>query len=355
MAGCVRFHGGSSGAEKPSSFIAAEWNVQALFDGEENGTEYGEFRETTGWSIEKYKARITAISKAIPQMIGQDSAPDLIGFVELENAGVLEDLAGNELLKYGYGWTAFTNLPGSSLGIGFISRYPLLDVRSHSITVEKKTAPRPVLEVRLEPNGKPLVFLLCHWKSKLGGEDPTEAMRRSSARVVQRRLRELRKSEAETPVIVMGDLNENHDEFYRRSVFSALLPDDPDAAEIALRDHKSSELSSVSAWPQDFLVLSREKPPVASFFPGDVPPLYSPWETELSGGSFYFRDQWESIDHLLLSEGLFNGQGWNFSDCRVVNTAPFTTASGAPGAYNPKSGRGLSDHLPLLLCLEYHD
>ena len=341
----------------PAVFVAAEWNLQALFDGQETGNEYAEYREAAGWTAEKYAARITAFSQAILQMAGEEAAskqtvPDLIGFLEVENTGVLEDIAGGALSKQGYYWTAFTNLPGSSLGIGFISRYPLVDVRAHSITVGKDTAPRPVLELRLEPQEQPLVFLLCHWKSKLGGDNATEAQRRSSARVVQRRLRELKESEPDTPVIVMGDLNENHDEFYRRSgsILSALLPDDPDAAELAVRASKEAKSSLGAA---DFLVLSGEKPPRSFYFPNDVEALYSPWDDELIDGSYYYRDNWETIDHILLSDALFSGSGWEYTGCRVLNQAPFTASNGSPYTYVPRSGRGLSDHLPLLLFLKF--
>ena len=340
----------SESAPGQTVFMAAEWNLQALFDGDENGSEYGEFSESAGWSAEKYRARINAISQAILQMAhlpvtqegtgSKTSVPDLIGFIELENSTVLKDLAGGNLFKHGYSWTAFAAMPGASLGIGFLSRYPILETKAHSISSGKETAPRPVLEVRIEPGGKPLVFLLCHWKSKLGGEEATEELRRASARVVQRRLRELRESERETPVIVMGDLNENHDEFYRRSYLCALLPDDPDAASMAHNDM------------MDFLVLSREKPPIASFFPEEIPVLYSPWEEELSEGSYFYKDEWETIDHILFSEGLFDGSGWEFDGCRVLNQAPFTGSGGAPDRYNPKNGMGLSDHLPLLLYLK---
>ena len=337
LTGCGIFQSSDKGAEAPGVFIAAEWNVQALFDGYEKGNEYSEYREAAGWTAEKYAARITAISQAVQQMV-KETVPDFIGFIEIENAGALDDLCRGSLAKHGYFWNAFANLPGASLGLGVLSRFPLLEVRAHSITVEKQTAPRPVLELRVAPGGKPLVFLLCHWKSKLGGEDATEAMRRSSARVVQRRLRELRESEAETPVIVMGDLNENHDEFYRRSVFSALLPDDPDAAAMAIRA------------PKEFLVLSREKPPRSRFFEG-VPALYSPWGEELADGSYCYRDNWETIDHLLLSDALFTGSGWDYADSRVLNHAPFAASNGFPDTYVPRTGRGLSDHLPLLLYL----
>jgi hypothetical protein len=72
----------------------------------------------------------------------------------------------------------------------------------------------------------------------------------------------------------------------------------------------------------------------------------------MSGGSYYYKGEWETIDHFLLSEGLFNGRDWNFAGCLVLNRTPFTTSSGIPNAYVPRSGRGLSDHLPLLLYLE---
>ena len=331
---------------EPEIVIAASWNVQALFDGQEAGNEYEEYREKTGWTPEKYKARINTISQAIQQMIQSDktAVPDIIGLIEVENTGVLEDLAKGSLSKHSYKWTAFSNIPGMSIGIGILSRFPITDTKSHSITIGGETAPRPVLEVRIEPRGEPLVFLLCHWKSKTGND--TEALRRASARVVHRRLLELKQKEEGTPVIIMGDLNENHDEFYLTSAFSALLPDDPDAAALAAKAGPGPKSSP------DFLVLSGEKPPLSRYME-NVRALYSPWGVELNDGSYYYRDKWETIDHFLLSEDLFDGAGWNFSDCRVLNHVPFTTQNGTPNRYIPRNGNGLSDHLPLLLYLRY--
>ena len=389
LTGCGAFYPGTvqkSTGKEPVIFIAAEWNIQALFDGQEAGNEYSEYRESAGWTIEKYQARLAAISRAIPLMIEDDSGeknhngikpensarvPDLIGLVELENSAILAGLAEGPLSGHGYYWTAYGNLPGSPLGIGFLSRFPLKDVRLHSITIGDETAPRPVLEVRVEPREQPLVFLLCHWKSKLGDENTAKALRRASARVIQRRLRELRDAEPETPVIIMGDLNENYDEFYRHSgdveasasaktpgnasakapgsapgkLLSALLPDDAAAA----------ALVSVYGNDREFLVLSGDKPPRTSFFPKDVPALFSPWYDDLTDGSYFFRDEWETIDHFLLSDGLFDRKGWEYSRCLVLNNAPFTTPEGIPNAYVPRTGRGLSDHLPLLLYLEYRE
>jgi len=323
----------------PEGFTAVVWNIQALFDGNEDGSEYAEYTEAAGWTHEKYKARILAVSQAVMKMESSGGVPDLIGFVEVENQGVLEELSRGALSKYAYNWTAFANLSGSSLGLGVLSRYPIKSAVAHSITMEKESAPRPVLEVRVEPCGKPLVFFLCHWKSKLGKD--TEELRQASARVVQRRLLEIASAEAETPVIVMGDLNENHDEFYRLNSLCALLPDDKNAAKL------------VTSGRKDYLVLSGEKPPKSAFFSGGIEPLYSPWMADLNDGSYYYKGEWETIDHFLLSKALFGSSSWRFSDCWVLNQEPFTNEKGIPNVYVPKSGKGLSDHLPLMLYLRY--
>jgi hypothetical protein len=162
----------------------------------------------------------------------------------------------------------------------------------------------------------------------------------------------------------MGDLNENHDDFYRRGgkVISALMPDDPRAAEFSGLygiDGGSPRSAAVIAETQkDFLILVRNKPPAARYFPPGVITIYSPWFAELrkenndSSGSYYYKNNWETIDHFLLSPQFFDGIGWDFESARILNFPPFTNARGTPAAYNPRTGSGLSDHLPLLLILK---
>jgi endonuclease/exonuclease/phosphatase family metal-dependent hydrolase len=332
--------------ETPAVFSASVWNVQALFDGEETGDEYDDYQDAAGWNREKYSARLTALSRAIP-LLTEKGAPDLLGLVEIENAGIPEDLVRGPLAKSGYTETFFANVPGAALGLAFLSRLPLVQARVHSVSSGGETAPRPVLEIRIEPQGKPLIVFLCHWKSKVGGEDATEALRRSSARIVRRRLEEILRDEPISPVLIMGDLNENHDEFYRRNsgVICALFPDDPDALALAL-----ALAPTGGETPEHCLIVSGEKPPRTRQAEGPV--LYSPWGRELEGGSYYYKKTWETIDHLLLSDAFFDGRGWDFEGCRVLNTTPFINSEGHPDAYIPRTGRGLSDHLPLILFLK---
>jgi endonuclease/exonuclease/phosphatase family metal-dependent hydrolase len=381
-----------TGINNPGALSIMTWNTQALFDGAETGTEYDEYLEAAGWGEEKYTARLNSFSRAIDQIAAK--APDILALQETENSLVLEKLAQGSLSKYGYQWTFFANNPGASLGIGILSRFPLTETRVHSITWDEETTPRPILEVWLQPRDKPLVLLICHWKSKLGGDSVTESLRRASARVILRRIREIGKDYPDMPVIVMGDLNENHDEFYRQagSIISALIPDDPKAAELAgfipdpeeteqerpepeeaepeeSEQEESEPEGSGSDGPafavqtqgekttrrqkqEDYLILSGEKPPVSAYFHPEATVLYSPWGKELQEGSYYYKNAWETIDHFLLTPSLFDGEGWDFDSSFVVKTEPFVNSQGYPNTYNPRTGNGLSDHLPLMLILK---
>ena len=250
------------------------------------------------------------------------------------------------LAKYGYYWTFFAANPGASLGIGVLSRFSFTVVGTHSAYYLGEPTPRPMLELRIEPAGRPVTLLICHWKSKLGGD--TEPLRRAAARLIQRRLRELQREDADMPVIVLGDLNENHDEFYRLGgeTISALLPE-PAAEELGFGGGNISNDTNGKPDVRDFLVIGGERPPRPGI-------LYSPWyepEQERSRGSYYYRDEWETLDHALLTGELFDGKGWDFGRCILLDREPFVNSRGLPAVYNPRTGSGLSDHLPLLLIL----
>jgi endonuclease/exonuclease/phosphatase family metal-dependent hydrolase len=354
LASCELFGAEAAADSEAASISVMTWNLQALFDGTEAGTEYDEYTAAAQWSEEKYQGRISVISKAIQET--ESGVPDIIALEEIESGKVLEDLAA-VLSKKGQTWTYFANNPGGALGLGLLSRFPLEGVKVHSINAGGDAPPRPVLEVRVDAGGRPLVLFVCHWKSKLGGDDATEAARKASARIILRRLRELAKEDGSLPAIILGDLNENYDEFYRRngSVISALLPDDPRCADLTGVYGLDGEDSAAFAaeLQKDFIILSNNKPPRASHFPEQMICVYSPWTKELENGSYYYKNEWETIDHFLLSAQLFDGTGWEFENAEVLNQPPFGTVDGQPAGYNPRTGAGLSDHLPLLLFLSY--
>jgi endonuclease/exonuclease/phosphatase family metal-dependent hydrolase len=338
---------GPDAGESLQAVTIGAWNVQALFDGDESGEEYREYTAASGWSGEKYSARMTALSRALAPV-----APDILALIEVENSRVLEALAQDRFANQGYHWTFFAGKPRAALGIGLLSRFPFTLTRTHSAVCQGEDTPRPILEVWVEAGGAPLVIFACHWKSKLGGDQETEARRRSSAWIINRRIEEIHREKPGMPVIILGDLNENYDEFYRQAgaYISALLPDAPEAAELSgFTGDRPRENPRA-----DFLVISGEKPPRTEHFPPDLAAFYSPWAEELpeGSGSYNYKNTWETIDHFLLSEALFDDSGWDFDSFQVLNREPFLNSKGYPDTYNPRTGLGLSDHLPLLLTLK---
>jgi len=326
-------------AANPGTLTLMTWNVQNLFDGLDNGYEYDEFLNSAGWSTEKYKGKVNAISEAIGSV---KPPPDIIMFQEIESLGTIQDIA--EALSGGYVYSHFAKNPGAALGVGIISRFPLIEPKTHSITIGSETTPRPVLETRIQAE-KEFIIFVCHWKSKLGGDDNTEKTRRASARVILRRIRELWEEEPDLGVIVAGDLNENHNEFFKRDakVICALLPDDPYCAQLA------------GGIQKDFIVLGKNKPPEPVNFPSETVVLFSAWMRDVEKGSYYYKNEWETIDHFLVSEQFFNNTGWSFEKAAPADFSPFVNAYGVPVSYNIRTGAGLSDHLPLLMTLKKTD
>jgi len=332
----------------PGSITIMTWNVHNLFDGKDNGFEYDEFLESAGWSTEKYRSRINAISAAIETI---DPLPDVIVLQEIESLAILEDIALSISLRSS--WSHFANNPGAVLGLGILSRFPIVEAKVHSITVGGDTTPRPVLETRIAAEEGGFIIFACHWKSKVGGDDVTEDVRKASARVILRRIRELQENEPGVGVIIAGDLNENHDEFYRQGAgtVSALLPDDPYCAQLTGCIGANGKEDAGSQ--KDFIVIGKNTPPAPVHFPKDSIVLFSPWLRDLEDGSYFYKYNWETIDHFLISRQFFDNALWEYEGTRVAKDQPFTNSSGVPVAYNVRTGNGLSDHLPLLLTLKF--
>jgi hypothetical protein len=324
----------------PSTLSVVTWNVEALFDGRDDGSEYAEYREAQGWSEEKFRSRLTAIAKAFDQFalvdqfslvdqfdhVAQTKAgpPDVAVFIELENERVLNLLAEEYLVQFGYHQGYFAKRDGQSLGIGVLSRYPITKALSHGYSRDGKSIPRPVSEVWVEAAGEEIVILVCHWKSKLGNPAASLALRNDAAALVRRISEDIRaeresEGKAAVPILLAGDFNQTAAEFFAEGFPFPVTGNREDF-------HQSRQTL-------------------------DAPLFWTPWDSELDGGSYYYKGEWESIDHFFLSGAFFDGRAWDYGGIKALKGAPWTGANGIPQSFNPRTGSGLSDHLPLLLML----
>lgn len=292
------------------SIVLMSWNVQNLFDGSDNGDEYSEYSVADGlWSEKLYHRRLKALSKIIHL-----NKPDIVAFQEIEGEGVLLDFKEKYLKEYKYIAATCTD---SAIELGFISKLPIkkvgyIDPNNSSYDL------RPLLEVTFIVGGRDLIVINNHWKSKRGGF--TENFRLESARALKKRLKLL----ADKEVVVLGDLNENYNEYQRvhKSYGTALLFEDYGEG-ITIRNSRIYKSDS----------------------------LYSPWPDSVFPGSYFYRGEWETIDHVLLNKELMDKEGFLFKSFYVDSREELVNDDRRINSWDKEHGLGYSDHLPLVVKL----
>lgn len=316
------------------------YNVQNLYDATDDGGEYREYTAAGGWNEVLYTAKLRAIGSAL-----RTAAPggaDLVALQEVEHYGAARRLVSLELARLGYRHIVWLPDPQAANGPVVLSKLPVRRVGALWGEGSPELRLRPILEVEValgEAADAPSMFLFNnHWKSKRGGSAETERYRRQAAEVLAARLREIYAADPAADVIVAGDLNVSVDEFERRQrrYVTALMP--------------VGEAGGAGALPVTDAAPAADASPV----------LFSPWFAwhdagRLPAGSYLYQDSWETIDHLLLGAGLFDGAGVSYAggDRFAVVSDHLLDAAGSPRRFyrGPPPG-GYSDHLPLRLELD---
>ncbi|BCX79125.1 endonuclease/exonuclease/phosphatase family protein [Campylobacter sp. 19-13652] len=101
----------------------ASFNVENLFDGREQGSEYKDFRYPK-WNASLYEIKLAKIVSVLRELDA-----DIIGLQEIENAQVLALLAK----KAGYEYYYFSSTERAPVGIGILSRVPYVGVKEFSV------------------------------------------------------------------------------------------------------------------------------------------------------------------------------------------------------------------------------
>ena len=317
------------------------YNVQNLYDATDDGGEYREFTAAGGWDDVLYTAKLRAIGSALRR--AAPAGADLVALQEVEHAGAARRLVHLELSRQGYRHVAWLPDPRSATGPVVLSKLPVRRVGALWVEGPPEQPLRPILEVEValgETSDAPSLFLFNnHWKSRHGGAAETEAYRRRAAATLAARLREIYRADPEADVIVAGDLNVSVDEYERR------------------RGRYVTALMPAEATAEGALAVTADVPSPAAPLA-----LFSPWYDyrgagRAPAGSYRYRGSWETIDHLLLGPGLFDGAGVSYagSDRFAVVSDGLLDATGGPRRFlrGPQPG-GYSDHLPLRLELDLH-
>lgn len=321
----------------PSSLTVLTWNLQTLFDDRDDGNEFPGWSVAEGdWDAAGYRRRLRNFAGALGSLA--PGGPDVAVLQEVENQRVVDDLAA--LLPGDWPTRVAAGGEGQALRCAVLSKLPLLEARVHSIQAGAADDDlRPLLEVVLDARGAPLTVLAAHWKSKLGGAEATETLRRSQALLTARRIGEILQDDPGAEVILAGDLNENPDEWTRvAGAYPTALLEAPDVPE-------------APGYADRLLVASV---PEGAGMSADGLALWSPWE-EYGGYSYLYGGAEERIDHILLTPGLLDGRGWSFRRFASEPREELVKEDGAPLAWDTGDREGYSDHLPIWVELEIND
>ncbi|MDP1784255.1 MAG: endonuclease/exonuclease/phosphatase family protein [Sulfuricurvum sp.] len=313
----------------------ATYNVENLFDMNDNGTEYEQYIPNTswGWNEEMHRIKLRNTAKVI-----RDIGADVIGLQEVESEVALKELKA-ELNRQGlyYPYYAFARSKNTTVAVALLSRYPITSALSRSVGAHR--AYRDILEVKLDIKGKNLRVFVNHWKSKSG----PESMRVQSAKVLKKRLEEL---DADEPFLLIGDFNSHYEE-YRTFV----------------RSRKHNDTEGITGINHILKTIDDDQHPISyTVLKSGKRHLYNLWYElpEEKRWSHQYRGANEGLDNIIISPSLADGKGLEYVQGSFGRfEAPYLFYKGTMYRWQqsrryPKHhlGEGYSDHLPIYAVVE---
>jgi len=335
-----------SGMRGDSGLTILSWNVQNLFDSEEDGREYPSFSPAAGWDEDRYHERLVRVSEVLRRVRPR---PDVIALQEIEDETVIVDL----LSDYFRSPFAAVVPPGAdgTIRVALLSRLPVSDVRVHrsaAMIAVPGSSPvlisqsRDIIDAGILSNARRTRVLVSHWKSQSGGERETEEQRIQTAALIGTVLRAAKAAESDLLAVVVGDLNEDVLEYVQQQgrYTTALVP--------------VQSISGISTTDRARVIFVTANAESAGI--GDEVIAFSPWldpghDPGMPGS--YYHERWERLDQVLLvplgSAGAAAAASTGL--LTVLGYAELQDSRGRPFRYDVRTGRGVSDHFPILFRL----
>lgn len=339
------------------------YNVENLFDLENDPrTNDDEFTPEgrAEWTAEKLVQKLQHLTQVVKSVRNSNGSrcPDVLGLVEVENREILEYWRTHFLGECQYRQLVINRhyedqpIEDDRRGIK-VALLSKLKLAGQPATYLPTQGGRYILEVPLELNGRYLVALVNHWKSRSGGG---EEKRIEAAKVLRHRFEFWNQHHPYYDVIAMGDFN---DEPENESFTKALLVNDRiEDVELNLEQafiwNTSFDEMHLERRLEEARELQRQGHPI------DLEEVERYWR-RMRGTYYFSRDnRFNQLDHILISRGLLQRAGFYYEarSFKVVRPAKFTTPEGYPIPYRPEPGGatgGASDHFPVIVTLRYDD
>jgi predicted extracellular nuclease len=193
------------GSTVPETLAVASWNVENLFDTEDDPANDGDDAFTlegwVRWSERRYALKLAHLAEIIVQM-----KPDILCLVEIENRRVLEDLQRTLREGHAYDMPFILHREGPDprgIDVAMLSRHA-----AAATNWIVGAATREPLACTFEVGGRRLTVVVNHWKSQSGKKAENDAMRRKDASAVRRFLDACLAVETNAAILVTGDFND---------------------------------------------------------------------------------------------------------------------------------------------------
>ena len=216
----------SINAQEYNQFFMASWNVENLFDSIDDTLKNDEDFTPRGnkeWTEKRVADKIKNLS-AVLRMMNKSTGPDVIGFMEVEHQCLLDILFDKYFPDRRYKSVGF-----ESPDIRGIDNYLVFDedvfnfVSARVIPVEffsSDYVTRDILHVVLNFKTEELHFFVNHWPSRRGGEVRSEPRRINAASALRRQIDSLANEKNELNVIIMGDFNDEPNNYSISNILS---------------------------------------------------------------------------------------------------------------------------------------
>ena len=194
------------------------YNVENLFDTEDDPEKKDEEFTPEGnkhWTPDRYRKKLSNISKVVTA-IGGWEAPDLIGFCEVENLKVLEDLTKyTGLSKMNYGIVHKESPDNRGIDVAILYRKDRVEpIAYKAIPVFLgETGSRPTRDILyfkgVLKRADTIHFFVNHWPSRYGGHLESEPKRIKAAETLRAAVDSILILNSQANIVISGDLNDD--------------------------------------------------------------------------------------------------------------------------------------------------
>ncbi len=320
----------------PGDYLFCFWNVENLFDDEEDGHASSGDQRMEDWYRDQpqdLQLKLKKLTEGILKL-NNGKGPDILALCEVENPRAAEllrqalnDQLEDESLDYKHLLMKEVkgNLFVRNVAPVILTRLPVVKDRTKLLDY-----PYRIMEGRIKNGDRELIIIVSHWRSRIvykKGDDGEES-RIKYANKIYGRFKEIYKNNPKIDLLVCGDFNDN--------------PDDP-----SVTNHLRA------TGDQNLVMQGGSDPYLFNLFAG---------KNRKEFGTHYHKEKgqlpWHIFDQIVVSPGMLDNEGWS-CDPNSVRTfqalhepqdslrRPWSFGSRTD---DPKK-RGYSDHFPVTVTL----